>query len=405
MLHQFMQNTHIDNILLDLVCIMFLSSCTLFLCKINQPALLGQILIGFIIAIFAHYKIPFWTQMIHQPTIKFLGLLGSIFLLLEIGLESSFQELKKHTGQTFGVVLFGAGIPLILGYYIIAPVIFNNPTIVSRLFIGSILAVTSTSISITIFKQLKLLHQRYAQIVLSASIIDDIIGLILLAIIIELATLGYIDIRHIMWHLILVIAFFSLSFILINWVFRWWYNYILIHFQHISFILSLNVISLACLLAWWSQIIGLSPIIGAFIAGIYLHKTLEHTTQNYQQHIKHIGKLLIPIFFIYTSMQIDIVTTLNLHTLLLTLILCFFAILTKIFCGILVNGQAKWLIGLGMIPRGEIGIIFILTGLQYHIINNEQATALMLMIILTSIITSSGLNYCIRYMLQNKISN
>lgn len=349
--------------------------------------------------------------MIDEPVLAFLAQLGSILLLFEIGLESEAKEITKCGSYGLIVATTGIIIPFILGYFLLTPLISNDKTPALALFIASILAVTSTSISVTVFKEMGILKQKAAQIVLSASIIDDIIGLILLSMLTNLHQQGYIDIRQIIVTLIIVSLFFVVSILLGKLVLPQIINHITNKISQDDNIVTLIILAFCLFLAWLAQLVGLAPIIGAFIAGLlikerYFHKhkfsqncpSLPEAMSNHNNHIlglfRQITTILVPIFFIYAGMQINIVSGLNWATIKLTLLLSIFAIVSKSLSGILLPKTInKWLVGFGMVPRGEIGIIFALTGLKFGLIDNNLFTALLLMVVITSLITPMVLNY------------
>lgn len=366
--------------------------------KLKQPAVLGQILIGTMIAIFAHYNISIFSNLIHDKTLSFLAELGSIFLLFEIGLESDINEIK-HAGKHASIVaITGVIIPFIAGFYLLTPLISNqNSSSYLALFLGSMLAVTSTGISVSVFKDMGILKHKSSQIVLAASIIDDISGLILLSIITSLVTIGQIKTHDILLTLSYIIIFFILSYISGKYILPNLIKKFIskISVSHETLLLVLIVICIAFSIT--ASLIGLATIIGAFIAGLLLDDKTFHKFDK-TTHISHtiapIGKFLIPIFFIYAGMQVDIVAAMNFATIKLALLISLFAILTKVISGIFLPKTInRWIVGFGMVPRGEIGIIFALIGLEYKIIDNNIFTAILLMVIITSIITPIMINY------------
>ncbi|MFO0320089.1 MAG: cation:proton antiporter, partial [Neisseriaceae bacterium] len=176
-------------------------------------------------------------------------------------------------------------------------------------------------------------------------------------------------------------------------------------------------ISFALLMSYFAGIIGLAFIIGAFLAGLLLYPQLFKGYKNIQnkadfsedQHqLEHLiapyGKIFTPLFFIYAGMQVDIASTLDFNTILTALLISFVAIVSKLFVGIfLPRGINRWIVGIGMVPRGEIGLIFAITGLQLKVINNDIFAAILLMIIITSIITPITINYLVRREKNNQI--
>ena len=407
---------------------------------INQAMVLGQIFIGMIIATFAHYKINFFLSMINNDVFLFLAELGSIFLLFEIGLESNLSSITNAGKNAVIVALTGVIVPFTLGYFVVTPIIMsnvsndilivtNNPEfyeVTLQTFIGSILAITSTGISVSVFKELNLLQSQACKIVLAASIIDDIMGLALLSIVTSLALSSRIDIISIGVVLLYILLFFIISILVGQKILPKVINLISV-ISNNSDTLVLIMISYALCMSFFASAIGLASVIGAFIAGLLLEKhhfnkykspnnsnTLNNTNPNtfgefinnitpnnltgssisLEHLIKPFGKLLTPIFFIYAGMQVDIISAFNFITLKLTFIISVFAIVSKIVAGYLLPKTSnRLIIGIGMVPRGEIGLIFATTGLSLKIINHEIFSAIVLMIVVTSIFTPPLLTY------------
>jgi len=367
--------------------------------KLGQPAVLGQLLAGIIISVLAHYNIGFFADMIHNTTISFLAEIGCIFLLFEIGLESSVLDIKHAGKYATQVALIGIILPFLLGFFILTPLILHSSNIGLAIFMGSMLSVTSTGISISVFKELGLIKNRACQIVLAASIIDDVIGLVLLSIVSGLFIAGGINFQHIMFTLSEVIAFFILSLAFGIFILPKLIDKVFYRINHTSLMAILILASLCFFESWFASRIGLASIIGAFTAGIILedrffkkyhlagHTAINRLETKLVDLISPLGKILTPIFFIFAAMQVDIIAAFNINTILIALLISLFAILGKVLSGIfLPSGINKWLVGFGMVPRGEIGVIFAITGLQLKIIDNTLFTALLLMIIITSMI-------------------
>jgi Kef-type K+ transport system membrane component KefB len=410
MLNSLLHHSTVSDLLLYLIVTLVAAILAISINKLKQPAVLGQILVGSFIAVLTHYNISFFKQLTTNHTLEFFAQLGSIFLLFEIGLESDIKEIKKSGTQAIIVALTGVIVPFISGFYILAPLISPTPSISFALFIASILAVTSTGISVSVFKDMGIIKQKSCQIVLSASIIDDIMGLILLSVISALISVGHVDISHIALILLCVAIFFSLSIILGKFVLPITIDKLTSKISLGDEMLTLTLVVFCLFLAWCADLIGLASIIGAFMAGLLIKEkyfakytyfrrksTLELPYPDNNHHlimlIAPLGRIMTPIFFIYAGMQIDIVSAMNIETIKLALLISIFAVLSKVVCGIFLPKHInRWIVGFGMVPRGEIGVIFALTGLQLQLINNTMFTAILLMIIITSVITPLMIN-------------
>lgn len=392
--------------------VIFLSAlAALVIVKLRQPTVLGQLLAGSLLAILAHYNIGLFDKLPSSKTLAFLAELGGISLLFEIGLESNLTEIKNAGMNAAIVALTGVIMPFILGYYIVTPLISATASPHLALFIGSVLAVTSTGISVSVFKDLGIFKHPIGQIVLAASVIDDVIGLILLSITTGLIIVGHINLTTTFQTFGNIGMFFVVSFafglILLPKIIA----YAVKKINNSRDMLILALVTYAIFMSWFASVMGLASIIGAFLAGLLVEEEFFHyselcqhnvsltqarePTSNYLvDSISPIGKILIPIFFIFAGLQVDIIAALNWQTIKLTIIITVFAVIGKSVCGMfLPKNINKWIVGFGMVPRGEIGIIFALSGLELKVIDHTMFAAILLMVIITSIITPIALNF------------
>ncbi|MCC2624474.1 MAG: hypothetical protein K0R14_347 [Burkholderiales bacterium] len=377
--------------------------------KYRQSTVLSQLIIGALIGILAHFHIAFFAEIINNEGLRLIAQLGSIFLLFEIGLESDFREIRHASKYGMQVAFIGAIIPFCLGYFLITPYIIGSESHNLALFIGGILAVTSTSISVSIFKELGVIRQMPCQIVLTASVIDDIIGLILLSVIAATVSISNID-----GHLLLLIAAKVISFFIVCYIFA---KFILpkMLISQLSKLgtgentVTLFIVAVCFVMSWFAETIGLAGIVGAFFAGLILKADSFHNNKllpkpeltEYNKPlidlILPLGRILTPMFFIYAGMQVDLVNVFKLKTIVIAILISIIAIIGKLLCSITLPKRVNRLIvGFGMVPRGEIGIIFAITGLNIRIIDNDLFTTLLLVIVLTSIVTPIALNNLIR---------
>ena len=416
------------DLLLWLVLILIFAACSGIVTKFGQPSVLGEILVGIFIAILAHYNISFFAQLPSNQIISFLAELGAVFLLFEIGLESSIDEIKNSGKPAIITAIVGVIVPFILGYYVLTPYILNSNNANLALFIGATLAATSTGISIRVFKDLQIIRNPACQVVLTASIIDDVIGLISLAVVTGIINSGSFKLGFLATTLFNVVLFFGIAYLLGKTIMP---KLIDKFFTKISNEeqMFLTILICFCLgMAWFAHIIGLASIIGAFVAGLLLDEATfkdykkpywyrklstistgleneedkkaikkdileSHNHQRLENAIKPFCSIFVPIFFVYAGMQVDIIAALNWQTLYIAFWISIIAIISKVASSIFLPKHInKWLVGFGMVPRGEIGLIFAMTGKQIGVLDNNLFAALLLMIIVTSIITPIVLN-------------
>ena len=410
MLTSLLHQSESSDLLLYLIFILVFAILALSVNKLKQPVVLGQILIGSIIGVLAHYNIGVFKPITSNHTLEFLAQIGSIFLLFEIGLESDIKEIKKSGRHAIIVAITGVIIPFLLGFYVLSPLIISNPSTSFSLFIASVLAVTSTGISVSVFKDMGIIKNKSCQIVFCASIIDDIVGLILLSIISAFSLGRNININEILFILSTVIAFFIISAFLGRYVLPFTIDKLISKISIKDEMLTLTMVVFCLFLSWYAEVIGLTSIIGAFMAGLLIKEKyfvkyatissqsksqiyLDDSNSNIIHLISPLGRIMTPIFFIYAGMQIDIINALNIETLKLAVTISFFAIISKSLAGILLPRDFnRWLIGFGMVPRGEIGVIFALAGFKLQLIDNTIFTAILMMVIITSVITPLIIN-------------
>lgn len=399
--------------------------------KIGFPAVSGEISLGMLIAALAHYQLGFWNQIITSPVITFLAEIGSILLLFEIGLESDLNQLAKVGKNGTITAITGILVPFILGAGLMGYIILASHDIKLNLFLGATLAATSTGISVRVFKDLGVLKNPAAHIVLSASIIDDILGLIILTFAVGLVEKNSLDLANIGLILLSVVAFFAFTLSFAR-KFMPFLIQQLLKISHDEAMVVAILISFCLFWSWLAGLIGLASIIGAFTAGLildeisfrkskqpYWHNRLLELSSNiepepirnvihneiiYQHHqrrlidlVKPLNHIFVPIFFVYAGMQIDIAAIASWHILINGLWLSLIAIASKLVSGIWLPPKFnRWLVGFGMVPRGEVGLIFALTGRQIGVFNQEIFAVILIMIIFTSLVTPLALQYIIK---------
>lgn len=380
------------NLLLFLLLAVVIARASMLLKRIGQPSLLGELMGGILITLLGFLNIKFFQGLPTNSTVSFFSELGGIFLLFEIGLESDLSLLRENKIYPIVLAFFGTAIPFVAGY---AFVYYFNSRINTSLclFVAATLSATSTGISVRIFKEYKLTNSKACQIVLASSIIDDIISLIILTCITAIVTNGGFSINNLMIILFKIIMFFALLYLLIKALITRFYD----KFNKKDDSWDLAIIISACLFAsLFAHNVGLSSIIGAFLAGALLDK--NHFKDKHYLVYPFIW-IFVPIFFIYSGMQIDIKSLYDLSVLKMALILSIVAILTKVLPPLLIPNKMPFLdklsVGLGMVPRGEIGLIIALVGKENGILNNYYFNIIALMVILTSLIAPILLNQVI----------
>ncbi|MGH8745292.1 MAG: cation:proton antiporter, partial [Burkholderiales bacterium] len=361
------------------------------------------------------------------PLVGFLAELGVVILLFQIGLESSFDSLRKVGVRALGVAMLGVVVPFALGV-LIGPILVPGHSYHAYLFIGAALAATSVGITGRVFRDLGVLGSPEARIVLSAAVIDDVLGLILLAVVSSLVAKGGVDAKT-----IAVIIGQSLAFLVGAIVLGRMLSPRLaralakVHAgEGMKFTL---VLALGLALAWVAHEIGLAAIVGAFAAGLFLEpayfddfeepqivqsirplltradramaselrQILDHHAR--QHHADLLGPLwyvFVPIFFVYTGMQVRIGLFADTGLLLTALALSAAAIAGKLASGMAAGAVRRWVVGWGMVPRGEVGLIFAVVGRELGAINESTYSVVVLMVLVTTLVTPPVLGRLLR---------
>ena len=344
--------------------------------KVGQPAVLGELLAGVLLG--------GSVLGILDPTIEVIHLLaevGVILLLFQIGLETSLPRLLKVGPAAAAVAATGVIVPFVLGYYVsLALGLDVLPAVVASA------ALTATSVGITarVLSDLGRLQEPESQIVLGAAVLDDIIGLIILAVVSQVLAGGDLTAGSV--GVITLVAFgFVVGVVVIGGfimppVFNW--------LSRVGKEETLGTMALAFafLVAFLANEVGSALIIGAFAAGLVLGPTPHaHVVEH---GVLRLSMLFVPIFFVWVGAAVDVSTFADPQVLLIGGSLIAVAILGKFVAGYApfwFKGK-KSVIGVGMIPRGEVGLIFAQMGLTSGVLSTGLFSAVTLMVMVTTFV-------------------
>jgi len=349
--------------------------------RLGQTAVLGELLAGILIG-------PGVLGLVHESEIlRLLAEIGVILLLFEIGLESDLSELVRVGTQAAVVALAGVLTPMGLGYLVGVWWGFSPRVAV---FLGATLTATSVGITARVLSDLGRLQEASSRVVLGAALIDDILGLIILALVAGLAETGQVSPEALAFPLAKAIAFIILAIVLgirfapalLRWVGR----------MRARGSLIVYAVLFCLVLALISEQIGLATIIGAFAAGLVLARTERRA--HIEELIKPVADLFVPIFFVMVGMQVQpaALNPLGESTRAIFwfgMLLSAIAVISKLAAGLAVyqKGVRRWPVGVGMIPRGEVGLIFAGIGLSRGVIDPGLYAACVGMVMITTIIT------------------
>lgn len=414
----------LSGVLLSLVFIYFASKLGGELSKlVDLPPVLGELVAGVIVGISALHLLVFPETgavatdsfvitileqvvglqpenasevfAIQSEVISVLAELGVIILLFEIGLESDLRELQKVGSKAAIVAVVGVVAPFIGGTAGLI-LVFGMPTI-PAVFAGAALTATSIGITSKVLSELGQLKSKEGQIIVGAAVIDDVLGIIVLAVVASLAKTGEIDVLNLVYLIVSATAFllgsiflgkfFNKSFVAIAQKLQTRGN------------LVIPALIFAFLMAFLANAIQLEAILGAFAAGLVLDETDKR--KELDQQIIPIADILVPIFFVSVGARVDLsvlnpTSAENREGLIIAAFLIVVAIIGKIISGWAILGQEKinrLAIGIGMVPRGEVGLVFAGIGAASGILDKPLQAAVIIMVILTTFIAPPLLRF------------
>jgi Kef-type K+ transport system membrane component KefB len=399
--------------------------------RLSLPSVLGELVAGIILGnlILVNPGWNFFEPLRVTPIqenwalmIDGLARLGVIILLFEVGLESTVQGMMKVGPSSLLVVVLGVVAPFSLGFgaswifikqlppglAAVVPAKFSLSYV--HLFMGAELCATSVGITARVFKDLRKLQTKEAQIILGAAVIDDVLGLIVLAVvsgIIKSAELGQpMEIGSVLRLISVAVLFLGVALgagvllvpRLMNQIARLRTGGTML-ISALVFCFGLSYLAVAA---------GLAPIVGAFAAGLLLEEVHFRGFREdiqIEQAIRPVSTFLVPIFFVMMGIQVRLETFANLPVLGVAMGLTVAAIAGKQVCGlgVLERGLDRLSIGVGMIPRGEVGLIFASIGKSLKVMDDATFSAVVIMVMVTTLITPPLLKVTLARKGKNKV--
>ena len=359
--------------------------------RLQAPSVIGELFAGVILG----PSLLGWIEPFEA--IKLMAEIGIILLLFEVGLETDVKRLVRTGIKSLVVAMVGFVLPLVLGFSL-GYWAFNQPLLVS-LFIGGTLTATSIGITVRVLSDLKRQQAPEGQIVLGAAVLDDVMGVVLLALLYEFSIGGGVSILNTGKVLIFVGAFFVLAPVaakLISLVIR--------RFDAVSEIPGLiptSIVSLVLFFAWLAHALGAPELLGGFAAGLALSRRFFlplgialHTDEKFAHRIedqmKPIVHLFTPIFFVFVGLSLNLreIDWSSSFIWIFSLSLLLASVAGKLIGAFLIKESwpIRWVIGLAMIPRGEVGLIFAELGRISGIFNNEIYAGMVIVIALTTLL-------------------
>ena len=374
--------------------------------RIGQPAVLGELVVGILLGNLDLVGVPWFRGVAADHTIDVLAGLGVVLLLFEVGLESTVRDMLKVGGRSLLVAVLGVVTPWILGWGVGALLLPDASPYVHA-FLGATLTATSVGITARVLKDLGRAQSPEARIILGAAVIDDVLGLVILAVVggvitaanqgggLSYAAVGVILAKALLFlggALVLGVALSPRLFALAGRL-------------RGSGLLLTTALVFCFILAYVASAVGLAAIVGAYAAGLVLEEAhyvdlTRHDERRLEELVRPIGTLLVPVFFVLMGMRVELRSFAHPDVLGLALLLTLAAIAGKQACALGGLGAPldRLSIGIGMIPRGEVGLIFANLGLSLtlhgeRIVSPAVFSGLVIMVVLTTLITPPALKW------------
>jgi Kef-type K+ transport system membrane component KefB len=326
---------------------------------------------------------------------------GVIFLLFLVGLDTSIDEMRQVGPDSGRVAIIGVLLPFLLGL-LASTLLIENVEFHTSLFLGATLSATSVGISAMVLQEMKMQQTETARIILGAAVFDDVLGLLMLAIVSGIVVTGSVDLIHVTMTIVMATLFLLAAVYLGPFFIR----FIVRMFHRLDLVEAKMFVSylFVMVLAWLANLSGLATIIGAFTAGLILHDAYFESWNNdrkcpvcIKDLIMPLEVILVPIFFVLMGIQVKLETFLQPGVMMLAAGLVAAAIVGKVVSGFGVFGSSnRWAIGVGMMPRGEVGLIFAAIGKSLGVLDDALFSAVVLMVIVTTLLSPPLLKYCLR---------
>lgn len=359
--------------------------------RLQAPSVIGELFAGVVLG----PSLLGWIEP--SEAIRLMAGIGIILLLFEVGLETDVKRLVRTGLASIVVALAGFILPFLFGFSL-AYGVFQLPLLAS-LFIGGTLTATSIGITVRVLSDLKRQHSKEGQVVLGAAVLDDVMGVVLLALLYEYSIGGGINLVNTGKVLIFVVAFFVLAPAAAKLM-----SVIIKRFDESSIIPGLiptTIVSLVLFFAWLAHAIGAPELLGGFAAGLALSRRFflplgvalhndEAFAERIETQMKPIVQLFTPIFFVMVGLSLNLreIDWGSSFIWFFSLSLLIAAVAGKLIGALLLKESwpVRWMVGTAMVPRGEVGLIFAELGRESEIFNNEVYAGMVIVIALTTLV-------------------
>lgn len=366
----------------------------------RQSAVLGELLAGVVLGNLGLAGFHGLDALRAMPGLDLLAQIGVLFLLFQVGLETDVRRMMAVGGSSLLVAVLGVIAPMVLGFFA-SRAFFPDLPVLVHVFVGATLCATSVGITARVLRELGKVDSTEGRIILGAAVIDDVLGLLVLAVVagviqaadrgaaFDAGTLALLVGKALGFLVVAVVAGTRLS----RRAFR-----LAAGLRSEGVMLSL-AIAFCFLTAWLAGLAGLAPIVGAFSAGLVLDEVRyedagRQAPRSVPELIEPIAGFLVPVFFVLMGMHVDLSVFASAGVVGFALVLTVAAVAGKQVCalGVLHRGVDRLAVGLGMIPRGEVGLILASVGASLtlggvRVIDDRMYSALVAMVALTTLLT------------------
>lgn len=375
--------------------------------RIGQPAVIGELLVGVVLGPYAFGLIgrpgPELVELFHGDpaaagealhlTLEVFAEVGVVVLLFFVGLETRLDDMLKVGWRAAIVGVLGVLLPFVSGTALMLAL--GEPAVES-LFIGVALVATSVGITARVLRDLGVLDAREARIILGAAVFDDILGLLMLTIVSGIGSTGEVNVGRVAAIAALALGFTAVVALVGTWAARRWFR--LVHYLRIDNAPVVVGLALMLSLAVLAAAIGLAAIVGAFLAGMMLSEVAEEYELG--RRVLPLYEFLVPFFFVITGSMVDPRLFLQHETIGLALLVTAVAIVTKAagagLGGLGLSLRSISIIGAGMVPRGEVGLIVASIGLSLGVVERRLFSVVVVMAVVTTLIVPPVLTWLLR---------
>ena len=344
--------------------------------RLRFPAVLAEIGVGVLLG----PSLLGW--VVPKEPLNFIGQLGAIFLLLEVGLHMDLADLRRVGRSAMQVAWVGVLVPLVAGFFAMRA-LGTNTTV--ALFLAAGITATSVGITARVFADMRALASTEAQTVLGAAVADDVIGLLILTVVTRLSAGGGVEFASIAGvtatGILFVVGATLIGVLVVPLVFERF-----IDRSRIEGTLIGAAVAFGLCVAGLAAAAKLAPIVGAFVAGVALSRTPQR--DDLRRRLAPVGHLFVPVFFLLIGAETRVQALASPKVLAGAAVLGVIAVIGKIASGLGVTrgGGDRMLIGVGMIPRGEVGLVFATLGLSSGVLGPSQHATLLAVVLLTTVV-------------------